>query len=559
MLSKEEIRNYLQTTGIQQEELFERARAIRDQYVGPYCFMRAVLEITNKCRINCDYCEMRNSNKSLERYILSKDEILRVASSIVEQQISTVFLQGGEIPQTTDLMINVIPQLKVKNLSVLLCLGNKSYEEYERMRKAGADGYILKLETTNPALHQSLRHDSFLNRVSALYTLRNLGYHVGTGVICGLPGQTLDSLVDDLYFIGQQRWSMCSVSPYIPPSDAHLIPSLSGRSPGSMDMTLNVIAVLRLLQPAAMIPTVSALELLGRDGQVKGLMAGANVITVNFTPSDYRSNYRIYTKDRFIVALDHVKQVVQAAKMSISSAPSLGPVIVPSDLLQRFFEEKWSGAQNPLEESVYTFKNPLLERIIKEISLDGPVCDLGCGDGRYTIPLLQKVKSYVHAVDFSESALERLKRRLSLLSPGKGRNLYPELANILNMHLHDEYNLIILANVIHYFSPLEVTYLLNVLNKHIKKGSGIYIGIETNIHMQYEPQKYFIFSNQYEHLPHEIKCLLVEIGFEIRKTLKTPIKIQVKLPPSLKHILNTTNDFYERQFTLYELYAIKRG
>lgn len=560
MLLKEEIRNYLQATGKQQEELFQRAREIRDRYVGNHCFIRAVVEVTNNCRINCDYCEMRRS-ASLYRYDLTVNEILAAASNAVKQGIPTIVLQGGEIPQTTRLLRTVLPELKKKGLSVILCLGNKEPQEYECLRNAGADGYILKLETTNPALHQSLRHDSFLKRLRALYTLRHLGYHVGTGIICGLPGQTLDSLVDDLYFIGQQRWSMCSVSPYIPPTDAHSIRSLAGRPHGSLNMTLNAIAVLRLLQPAAMIPTVSALELVDTGGQVKGLQAGANVITVNFTPQSKRVHYRIYCKDRFIVELDHARQVVQRAGMSVTNAPSLGPVIVPGELLKPFFEEKWSEAavSFSLDTSVYTFKNPLLEEIIENIS-DGPICDLGCGDGRYTIPLIKKGKGLIYAVDFSQAALDRLKNRLlHTIGLSSASNVRLELKDIRNIQLDNQFKLIILANVIHYLSPVEVAWLISTLTQYIRPNGGLYIGIETNIQMEYEPQKYFIFSNQYEHSPNAIRRLLIEAGLEpVGQPRESSIEARVILPPTVRHILNTPNVLYTRRFTLCELYAVRR-
>ena len=384
MLTRDEIATHLQATGHAQTELFALARKARDRYYGNGCFIRGVIEITNECAVNCDYCEMQKKNKVLERYALTEEEILVAATCAGEYGIQTLFLQSGQVPKAAALAEIVLPSIKAANQSAILCLGNHSDDWYKRLRQAGADGYILKIETADPQRHNQLRHDPLDKRLHCLSSLRRHGYHVGTGIICGLPGETTESLIDDLQFVGQQQWSMCSVSPFIPPVEA----PLKGEPPCSLDAALNVLAVMRLLQPSAMIPTVSAMEILEKDaGQVRGLLAGANVITVNLTPAHRRSQYRLYRKDRLTIDLPQAEQAIQKAGLTRAEGLSLGPVIVSGDEVPQFFEQKWGLAESlPVDRSVYDFRNPQLEQLIRTLEPGGRVMDLGCGDGRHVIP-----------------------------------------------------------------------------------------------------------------------------------------------------------------------------
>ncbi|RQR40633.1 radical SAM protein [Burkholderia sp. Bp9142] len=313
MPGRSELRGYLLARGAEQEELFKLARAARLERFGDEVVLRGVVEITNTCRVNCDYCPMRRDNASHnERFSLSSEEIVRSARAVRQLGINVVMLQGGE---TTSILLAVeeaipaIVDLFDGQVEILLNLGCFRRERYVRLRELGATSYILKHETSDAELHHRLRHESLRYRLSCLRELIGLGYRVGTGIISGLPGQSIDSILDDLELAGELGVDMCSVSPFIPASDT----PLGSVSPGDVDLALNIIACLRLAYPTILIPSVSALERAGVAGQSRGLQAGANVLTVNFSPAERRDSYLIYGRSRFVVTVDHVHEIVRSA------------------------------------------------------------------------------------------------------------------------------------------------------------------------------------------------------------------------------------------------------
>jgi biotin synthase len=552
MFSRDELKSMLFARGHEQIELFRKASSLRDELLGQKCFIRAVVEITNLCRVNCEYCEMRRDNRSLDRYTMEPHELMTIAKQVASENIPTIFIQGGEAPQTTDIVIAALPEIKNIGLSVILCLGNKTKDEYLRLREAGADGYILKVETSDAELHRRLRYSNLSERLACVEALLGMGYHVGTGLICGLPGQTIDSIVDDLYYLGEYPFSMCSVSPFIPSTNT----PLASAHPGDIALTLNIISILRLLHPTGMIPSVSALEKLEKDGQVRGLRAGANVVTVNFSPSQYRELYRIYTKDRFIVELDHTCSVARRADLDISDKPSLGPVIVPSKYLRTFFNEKWSSSV-PTRESVYTWANPLLERALdsKEFPCQGTAYDLGCGDGRHSIPLASRGLQVI-GVDFSSMAIKRLMHRVQLCGVNsRVRGLCEDMRKINQV---GTCSVVIISSVLHYFSMEEVKKIITNVSRNLAPGGILYIGLETDIFMEYEPGRFFTFAPQYNHPPEEIRNLVEQAGgWKSINQLHTPCSGQVTLPPTLRGILHTASTKYHRRFILTEFLAVK--
>ena len=294
--------------GTAQAELHARAAAIRDRVFGRTVVVRGVVEMTNVCRVNCDYCPMRRDNtRQNSTYILGHDEMLAAAEDVRDAGVDAIVFQGGEIPQTTRVLLDVLPTIRRlfnDRVEVLLGLGVKSEAEYRALRDRGADTFIIKHETADAALHRSIRQEELSVRLTAIRTLRRLGYRVGSGCIVGLPGQTLESLVDDILLAQSLGVDMCSASPFVPTAAT----PLAGAPAGSVSRTLNMIATMRIVNPQWLIPTVSALEQQSVGGQGGGLRAGANVITVNFTPSDQRRNYLIYGGSRHIVGTEYMKR-----------------------------------------------------------------------------------------------------------------------------------------------------------------------------------------------------------------------------------------------------------
>lgn len=556
MLTKDEILTKLQVRGKEQEELHKEAREVRGKMLSNKCSIRAVIEITNNCTVECKYCEMSSGNKELKRETLNPKQILEAIDNVKANGIKTIMLQGAENFSTTKLLSKVLPSIN-GGVEIILCLGNKNENEYNRFYKDGAKGYILKIETTNVNLHKELRGQSLYERIDCLNSLRKIGFNVGTGIISGLPKQSIEYIVDDLFFIGQQNWSMCSVSPFIPPTFG----KYSVEPPADLEITLNIISILRMLQPTAMIPAVSALNMLDPDGQIKGLKAGANVITVNFTPNGFKENYKIYNKNRinFIVKPENAKKRIKDAEMEVSHTSTLGTMILSDEkeLIKSFFNQKWKEKKSELHDSIYQFKNPLLEKFI-ETAISYNICDIGCGDGRYSIRFACK-ESKVTAIDFSKYALERLNKRAAFYKVTHYLNTIEQDARLLNLN-EKKYDMVLMANILHYFSPLEIAGLLIKLNRILNENGQLYIGLETNIQMEYEKGKYFTFANQFNHGFDPLIELVKETGFQIasiNETVHTRIKENFVLPLVVRKKLNTISKIYRRSFDLFEFQAIK--
>ncbi len=313
-MSKLEIIEMLTATGEKQQELFQRAREVRKEHNVNQVRLRGVIEVSSFCQKNCDYCGMRILNGDLNRYRMSAKEILSIVQDIKAANIPIVFLQSGQDPQADSVIEQVIPIIKHDfKLSVLLCLGERPKKVYQKFVSLGADSYILKFEAANPELHKKIIHGSFHKRIQCLYDQREVGMKIGTGNIVGLPEQTLDHLAEDIALIFKIKPDFASSSPFIPNQNT----PLDKVAYGSVNLTLNTMAMYRIALKDALIPTVSALEKIQKHGQLMGLNAGANVITINFTPSERRSQFQIYSKKRFVVKLDHALGIIKEAGLEI--------------------------------------------------------------------------------------------------------------------------------------------------------------------------------------------------------------------------------------------------
>jgi biotin synthase len=320
-----QIVSLLTARGADQEALFAEAREQRSRVFGNGVVLRGVLEVTNVCRVNCDYCPMRRDNtRANSSFVLGVDEIVNTALVLKANQLDVVFLQGGETPRTTRLVGEAIPKIRELyggSVEILLNLGNKSRAEYAYLRDQGATSYILKHETSDRALNEGMRHETFDERLRCLHDLLDLGFKVGTGMIVGLPGQSLESIAADIVLAKKLGVHMCSASPFVPAPNT----PLADAPAGSVDLTLNALAVMRLLSPGWLIPSVSALERSESGGQARGLQAGANVVTVNFSSEGRLQEYLIYGKDRFVVKARYARALIGSAGLQPAGSVFIEP------------------------------------------------------------------------------------------------------------------------------------------------------------------------------------------------------------------------------------------
>ena len=300
IIARVEMQHQLTHTEIEQiladdsvnELVFAAADRIRKLYVGDEVHLRGLIEFSNICKQNCHYCGLRRENHVIERFRQKPDEIVYMAQKAVEFGYKTLVLQSGEDDWfTVERMTDIIRRIKALGVAVTLSIGEKTFDEYKAYREAGADRYLLRIETTDKALYEE--HDpgmSFDNRLRCLADLRSLGYEVGTGCLIGLPGQTHSSLADDILFFQQIDADMIGVGPFIPNPDT----PLKDAAGGSFALARKVMSLIRLLLPDSNIPATTAMESLHPQGRMLALQSGANVVMPNVTEGDYRRMYALY-------------------------------------------------------------------------------------------------------------------------------------------------------------------------------------------------------------------------------------------------------------------------
>lgn len=290
-LSIEEIVSVLKDDSVD-EFLFKTADEVRKKYVGDEIHLRGLIEFSNICRCNCFYCGLRKDNPNVERYRMSVDEVVETAMSAKEYGYKTIVLQSGEdCFFAQEKMCRIIEAIKEMGFVLTLSLGEKSYEEYKAYKDAGADRYLLRIETTDRDLYASLHPNmSFDNRVKCLYDLKELGFEVGTGCLVGLPQQGVESLARDILFFKELDADMIGLGPFIPCSDT----PLAAEKGGSLTFALKVMALTRLLLPDINIPATTAMETIQENGRIMALQSGANVVMPNVTNDDCKRKYTIY-------------------------------------------------------------------------------------------------------------------------------------------------------------------------------------------------------------------------------------------------------------------------
>lgn len=273
--------------------LFQAADRVRKKYVGDEVYLRALIEFSSYCKNNCCYCGLRRDNRHALRYRLTPRQILNTARQAAQIGYKTVVLQSGEDTWFSPaIMAEIIREIKKLGLAITLSIGEKNREEYAAYRQAGADRYLLRIETTDKALYAKWDPGmSWQNRARCLRDLKELGYEVGSGSLVGLPGQTLESLADDLLFFKSLPVDMAGIGPFIPHPQT---PLAQAAVEGHFELSLKVMAVMRLLLPDINIPATTAMESLHPRGRLLALQSGANVIMPNVTDELCQERYDLY-------------------------------------------------------------------------------------------------------------------------------------------------------------------------------------------------------------------------------------------------------------------------
>ncbi len=277
------------------EFLFSLARKIAKQQFGNRIYTRGLIEFTNYCRNNCFYCGIRRDNRTVCRYRLTKEEILECCQAGYQLGFRTFVLQGGEDPFFTDEKMEEIVGVIRKGFpdcAITLSLGERSYESYRRLYEAGADRYLLRHETAD-ASHYGMLHPPELsaeNRKKCLFDLKEIGYQTGTGFMVGAPGQTPECLAEDLQFIRQLNPQMVGIGPFVP----HHETPFAREKAGTLEQTLYLLGLLRVMLPSVLLPATTALGTIDKKGREKGILAGANVVMPNLSPVRVRKQYELY-------------------------------------------------------------------------------------------------------------------------------------------------------------------------------------------------------------------------------------------------------------------------
>ena len=315
-MTKTEIIKWLQASD--PAELFDEADKVRKQFCGDGVYLRGIIEFSNYCKRNCCYCGLRKDNSKIHRYRLSAQEIIDAAKVADKLGYSTVVLQSGEdLDYSIFDLCAVITAIKRETKCVVtMAVGEMEKDDYMAMKAAGADRYLLKIETSDRELFKKLKPDSdFDQRLQCLHWLKELGYEVGSGVMVGLPGQSLEVLADDLLLFKELDLDMIGIGPFIPHPNTPLgcralehssIGALEGSdnavkcsndqmfTNNLLDLTLRMVALTRIITRNTNIPATTAVGTIDREGRQKALQCGANIMMPNVTPAQYRKYYEIY-------------------------------------------------------------------------------------------------------------------------------------------------------------------------------------------------------------------------------------------------------------------------
>ncbi len=274
------------------DELYRRADDVRREAVGDAVHLRGLIEFSNICRNDCLYCGIRRGNRQVQRYRMTDEELVETAKRATALGFQTIVLQSGEDMHFDQArMCHIIEQIKRLDVALTLSVGERDYGDFKAFRDAGADRYLMRIETTDRDLYNRLNPGmSWERRHECLLMIRELGYELGSGIMVGLPGQTVESIADDLLYLKDIGIDMAGIGPFIP----HPETPLANESGGTLEQALRTMAVMRLLMPDINIPATTAMESLHPQGRIMALQAGANVVMPNVTEGEYRRLYELY-------------------------------------------------------------------------------------------------------------------------------------------------------------------------------------------------------------------------------------------------------------------------
>ena len=318
-ISREEIILLLENRNADiQSVLAEKASAAARENYGNKVFVRGLIEFTNYCKNDCYYCGIRCSNKNASRYRLTRDEILECASHGYDLGFRTIVLQGGEDAFfNDDLVVDIVKSIKREHpdCAVTLSIGEKSFESYKKLFDAGADRYLLRHETADP-VHYSKLHPSNLsseNRKECLFNLKKIGFQTGAGFMVGSPYQTIENIADDLLFLKKLDPEMIGIGPFIP----HKETPFADEQAGTLELTLYLLSIIRLMLPTVLLPATTALGTIDPRGRELGILAGANVVMPNLSPVSVRKKYDLY--DNKICTGEEAAECMNCLKKRIES------------------------------------------------------------------------------------------------------------------------------------------------------------------------------------------------------------------------------------------------
>ena len=294
--SKEELRELLTTRDDTMiSYLFSRARKVTTERFGNKIYIRGLIEFSNYCKQNCLYCGLRHDNKEVERYRLTKEEILECTIEGYRLGFRTFVLQSGEDPYyTVERMVDIIRAIRLRHpdCAITISVGEKDRETYQAYFDAGANRFLLRHETIDQEHYQKLHPATMTidTRKQCLYTLKEIGFQTGSGIMVGSPYQTIDNIIDDIYFLDALQPEMIGIGPFIVSQNT----PFKNESDGSLERTIRLLAIFRLWHPDVLLPATTALATIDARGREKGILAGANVVMPNLSPLRFRKKYELY-------------------------------------------------------------------------------------------------------------------------------------------------------------------------------------------------------------------------------------------------------------------------